>query len=136
MWMYKTNVGLSGYVNAMERMKQTKEAVESENAEIGKVGRFAKVRNQNVPQDYYDTKDKIVYPQEDTVPVSKLAAEEAKPLPEMLAYAGRFQTDDGMTAYLKRNVEKLPEEDRRIVETLLQYSPEEIRKEISRITGA
>ena len=57
-------------------------------------------------------------------------------LSEMLAYAARFQTDDGMTAYLKRSVTALPEEDRRTVENLLRRTPAEIRKELGRMTGA
>ena len=57
-------------------------------------------------------------------------------LPEMLKYAGRFQTDDGMTAYLEKITEALPEEERKVVENLLRRSPAEIRKEIGRIAGA
>lgn len=51
---------------------------------------------------------------------------------EMLAYAARFETDDGMTAYLEKIAAELPEEDRRTVENLLLRSPAEIRKELGR----
>lgn len=135
MYIYKVNAALSGYVNATERMKQTKEAVESGNAEIGRVGRFQEVRNQNAPQEYYDTKSKAEYAA-DAASKPNPVQETAKPLPEVLAYAAKFQTDDGMTGYLKRVSGVLPEEDRRTVENLLTQSPAEIRAEIKRISNA
>ena len=133
--IYKVNAALSGYVNATERMKQTKEAVESGNAEIGRVGRFQKVRNQNTPQEYYDTKSKAEYAA-DAASKPNPIQEAAKPLPEVLEYALKFQTDDGMTGYLKRTVTALPEEDRRTVENLLNLSAEDIRREIKKVTAA
>ena len=133
--IYKVNTALSGYVNATERMKQTKEAVESGNAEIGRVGRFQKVRNQNAPQEYYDTKSKVEYAA-DAASKPNPIQEAAKPLPEVLEYAAKFRTDDGMTGYLRRVSDVLPDEDRRIVEDLLKLSPAEIRTEIKRITNA
>ena len=107
--------------------------ISSGNARVGlRLRKFWLAKEDRTPQEYYD---EIAYPQEDTVPASDPVAE-TKTLPEMLAYAGRFQTDDGMTAYLKRNMENLPESDRRALEDLLNLSAAEIRKEIERIANA
>lgn len=57
-------------------------------------------------------------------------------LSEMLEYAARFQTDDGMTAYLEKIAAELPEAERGTVENLLRRTPAEIRKEIGRMTKA
>ncbi len=55
-------------------------------------------------------------------------------LPEMLAYAAKFTTDSGMTEYLNRDKDTLPEEDRIKVEKLLKLTPNEIREAIKKMT--
>ena len=68
-----------------------------------------------------------------TLPPKKPIGVEANPLPEMLAYAAKFTIDSGMTGYLKREKDKLPEEDRIKVEGLLRLSPNEIREAIKKM---
>lgn len=135
MRFYCINQALNGYVNTMARMQQSKEAVETGNAEIGRVRQFWRARNKHVPQEYRDA-ETAVHSETEPVPAPRHIEEEVKSLQQMLEYAARFRTDDGMTAYLKRNAAKLPEDDCKIVEDLLKESPEDIRNEIGRIVSA
>jgi hypothetical protein len=68
-----------------------------------------------------------------TLPPKKPIGIEAKTLPEMLTYAAKFTSDSGMTCYLKREKDKLPEEDRIKVEGLLLLSPNEMREAIKKM---
>ena len=62
---------------------------------------------------------------------------ERKQLFDVLEYAGKFQTNDGMIDHLKRTMPELSQEDRTVVENLLKRDPEFVRREIKRmiITG-
>ena len=64
----------------------------------------------------------------------KTEKKEINTLPEMLAYAGKFTSDSGMTGYLKREKDKLPEKDRMKVETLLSLTPARMREAIKKMT--
>ena len=124
-------------LNFMEwKNKEIEKELNTGSAKAENVGRVWLARNDHMPAEYAETKSGTVQPNETAWIAPKLAAEEAKPLPKMLAYAGRFQTDDGMTAYLRRNMEKLPETDRGTVADLLQYPAADIRREINRILSA
>lgn len=113
-----------------ENQEREKE-LNSGHADAENVGRFWLAKSKKTPNEYYDTKDAAVQANE-TGSVWKKLEETQKTLPETLAYAGRFRTDDGMTGYLKRVLPTLPETDRKTVETLLRRSPAEIRKELGR----
>ena len=68
-----------------------------------------------------------------TLPSKKSIGIEIKTLPEMLAYAAKFTSDPGMTGYLQREKDKLPEEDSAKVEELLKLPPKEIREAIKKM---
>ena len=112
------------------RNKEIEEAIHSETAKLENVGRFWLARKDHLPKQYPKMNAETECPNTNTTISPKRFDEETKGLPEMLAYAGRFQTNDGMTAYLKRNMAKLPENDYRIVKDMLQHPAEDIRREI------
>lgn len=65
--------------------------------------------------------------------IEKPGKKEINTLPEMLAYAAKFTSDPGMTGYLQREKDKLPEEDSAKVEELLKLPPKEIREAIKKM---
>lgn len=103
-------------------------------AKPSRVARFWLSKSDHTPNEYYDMKDTVAQPKE-TGSSPKRIEVKTKTLRETLEYAAKFQTDDGMTAYLKRAVTVLPEEDRGTVENLLNLSDQQIRAEIKRISA-
>ena len=64
----------------------------------------------------------------------KPVKKEIKTLSEMLEYAGKFTTDEGMINYCKREIGNLSEKERAKVEGLLRLSPGEMRTAIKEMT--
>ena len=117
--------------------REIEKRLSSGNARMGwKLGRFWLAKEDRTPQEYYDAGAEAEQPNGNAEITQSPAVQGKKALTEVLAYAAKFQTDDGMTAYLKRVLPVLPETDRRIVEDLLKQSPTEIRKEIGRMVKA
>lgn len=115
--------------------REIEKRISSGNARMGlMLGRFWLAKEDRTPQEYYDAGAEAEQPN-GNAEASQSPAVQEKTLQEVLVYAAKFQTDDGMTAYLKRTVTVLPEEDRRTVENLLNLSAEDIRREIGRITA-
>ena len=132
--MYITVKSLMFYNILQWENQEREKELNSGHADAENVGRFWLAKSKKTPNEYYDTKDAAAHANE-TGSVWKKLEETQKTLPETLAYAGRFQTDEGMTGYLKRVLPTLPETDRRTVENLLKLSDQEIRAEIKRISA-